>query len=217
MNLKYEKIQDELQKKNFTKDQIEIVINTLKFLSEEQNKKTSETLRNKSKCGLKVGRPKFNKPLFFKQICIFQELGYIDLFTATKMLNISKSTFFKYKLKENITNNDLKSKMYIKPNEKQIELYNKYSKTFIDQWCYLNRVKLKKNLLEDFKTECKLAIYLKLPRFNDSFERFCKNTCYEVYEEFSYKNSDLYKEHFTDFDDRKNHNIMYNNYKKGSN
>lgn len=206
--MNYEVVKNELLKKGFSNEQVLKVLETLKKLKEERNRRVAETLRTKKSLGLKVGRPGFKKPTFFKLICIFQELGYIDLKTITKMLNIAKSTYLKYKALEHITNQDLKSNLFKKPSEHQIELYNNFAEKYINNWLKRNRFKIRGNLIEDLKSEIKVSIYLRLPRFNDDFGTFCRNICYEVFEDFRYKNSR--KEVPLDYEDGNNKKLIYN-------
>jgi hypothetical protein len=180
-NINYETLKENLNKKGFNENQVNKIMEVLKELKYAKNMQVSQTLKERANNGLTCGRPAFKKPVFFKILCIYQQLGYIDVKVICNILNIAPTTFFKYARLENIQTEDLKNNMYKKASQKQIQQYLKSADKFVTKWLNRNKVHIKGNQVLDLKNDCLLSIFLKLPTFKENFEDFCYKVCRDTY------------------------------------
>lgn len=180
-NIKQYLLEYKLKESGFSENDVHKIIEIIKQLRCERNRKTSNTLREKAANGLKCGRPSFNKPHFFRLLCIYFKLGYIDIKEICNMFKIGRTTFFKYMRLEDISIDEIKNNGYKKPNKKQIDLFSEKAETIVNNWILKNKIKFQKDKIVDLKNDCLLSIFLKLPTFNYDFDDFCFKICYETY------------------------------------
>lgn len=182
--LRIELLKNKLGEKSFNKEEIDTIVEILEYCWSERNKKVSDTLKKRAECGLSCGRPKFTPPHFFRILCIYYELGYLELQAVCKMLSIGKSTFFRYLKEQNITTKDLKDSRYKKASDKQNEIYEKDAISSVDKWLRKNSIKFPKEVFNLLRTDCLTTMYLRLPNFYTDFQQFANECCFDTYNEF---------------------------------
>lgn len=180
-DINYETFKEKLGDKGFNQNDIDKIIDVLKDLRYRKNRKVSQTLKERANNGLVCGRPTFKKPVFFKMLCIYHQLGYIETKAICNIFNIAPTTFYKYERLENIQAKDLKNNMYKKASDKQMNHYLKSADLFVTKWINKNRPHIGKDKVLDLKNDCLLSIFLKLPTFKENFEDFCYKACKGTY------------------------------------
>lgn len=180
-DINYETFKEKLGNKGFNQNDIDKIIDVLKDLRYRKNRKVSQTLKEKANNGLLCGRPKFNKPIFFRAICIYHQLGYFDINAIVRVFNISRSTFYKYERLENITCEELKNNNFRQPSQKQIDLYLRSAEKNVIKWIRKNKPPMARNHFDDLKNDCLVSIFLKLPTYDYGFDTFCNRTCRDTY------------------------------------
>ena len=180
-DINYETFKEKLVYKGFNQNDIDKIIDVLKDLRYRKNRKVSQTLKERTDNGLACGRPKFNKPIFFRAICIYHQLGYFDINAIVRVFNISRSTFYKYERLENITGEELKNNNFRQPSQKQIDLYLRSAEKNVIKWIRKNHPPMARNNFDDLKNDCLVSIFLKLPTYNDGFDTFCNKACRDTY------------------------------------
>lgn len=180
-DINYETFKEKLVYKGFNQNDIDKIIDVLKDLRYRKNRKVSQTLKERTDNGLACGRPKFNKPIFFRAICIYHQLGYFDINAIVRVFNISRSTFYKYERLENITGEELKNNNFRQPSQKQIDLYLRSAEKNVIKWIRNNRPPMARNHFDDLKNDCLVSIFLKLPTYDYGFDTFCNKACRDTY------------------------------------
>lgn len=180
-DINYETFKEKLGYKGFNQNDIDKIIDVLKDLRYIKNRKVSQTLKERTDNGLLCGRPKFNKPIFFRAICIYHQLGYFDINAIVRVFNISRSTFYKYERLENITGEELKNNNFRQPSQKQIDLYLRSAEKNVIKWTRKNRPPMARNHFDDLKNDCLVSIFLKLPTYDYGFDTFCNKACRDTY------------------------------------
>lgn len=180
-DINYETFKEKLVYKGFNQNDIDKIIDVLKDLRYRKNRKVSQTLKERTDNGLACGRPKFNKPIFFRAICIYHQLGYFDINAIVRVFNISRSTFYKYERLENITGEELKNNNFRQPSRKQIDLYLRSAEGNVIKWIIKNRPPMARNHFDDLKNDCLVSIFLKLPTYDYGFDTFCNRACRDTY------------------------------------
>lgn len=180
IDISYKELRESL-KKHMTEKDIETVIDVISELKYKKNRKTALTLKERADNGLMCGRPKFNKPTFFRAICIFHQLGYFDVDAIVKVFNICKNTFYKYERLENISSTELKNSKFKQPSQKQISLYTQSAERYVKKWIIKNKPPMAKNHFDDLKNDCLVSILLKLPMYDCDFGSFCYKACKDTY------------------------------------
>lgn len=165
-DINYETFKEKLGYKGFNQNDIDKIIDVLKDLRYRKNRKVSQTLKERTDNGLACGRPKFNKPIFFRAICIYHQLGYFDINAIVRVFNVSRSTFYKYERLENITGEELKNNNFRQPSQKQIDLYLRSAEKNVIKWIRKNRPPMARNHFDDLKNDCLVSIFLKLPTYD---------------------------------------------------
>lgn len=180
-DINYETFKEKLGYKGFNQNDIDKIIDVLKDLRYRKNRKVSQTLKERTDNGLACGRPKFNKPIFFRAICIYHQLGYFDINAIVRVFNVSRSTFYKYERLENITGEELKNNNFRQPSQKQIDLYLRSAEKNVIKWIRKNRPSMARNHFDDLKNDCLVSIFLKLPTYDYGFDTFCNKACRDTY------------------------------------
>lgn len=180
-DINYETFKEKLGYKGFNQNDIDKIIDVLKDLRYRKNRKVSQTLKERTDNGLACGRPKFNKPIFFREICIYHQLGYFDINAIVRVFNVSRSTFYKYERLENITGEELKNNNFRQPSQKQIDLYLRSAEKNVIKWIRKNRPPMARNHFDDLKNDCLVSIFLKLPTYDYGFDTFCNKACRDTY------------------------------------
>lgn len=180
-DINYETFKEKLGYKGFNQNDIDKIIDVLKDLRYRKNRKVSQTLKERTDNGLACGRPKFNKPIFFRAICIYHQLGYFDINAIVRVFNVSRSTFYKYERLENITGEELKNNNFRQPSQKQIDLYLRSAEKNVIKWIRKNRPPMARNHFDDLKNDCLVSIFLKLPTYDYGFDTFCNKACRDTY------------------------------------
>lgn len=180
-DINYETFKEKLGYKGFNQNDIDKIIDVLKDLRYRKNRKVSQTLKERTDNGLLCGRPQFNKPIFFRAICIYHQLGYFDINAIVRVFNISRSTFYKYERLENITCEELKNNNFRQPSQKQIDLYLRSAEKNVIEWIRKNKPPMARNHFDDLKNDCLVSILLKLPTYDFGFNTFCNRACRDTY------------------------------------
>ena len=180
-DINYETFKEKLGYKGFNQNDIDKIIDVLKDLRYRKNRKVSQTLKERTDNGLACGRPKFNKPILFRAICIYHQLGYFDINAIVRVFNVSRSTFYKYERLENITGEELKNNNFRQPSQKQIDLYLRSAEKNVIKWISKPRPPMARNHFDDLKNDCLVSIFLKLPTYDYGFDTFCNKACRDTY------------------------------------
>lgn len=181
LDVSYRELRQCLAERNIQEKDIEVVIDVISQLKYDKARKTAQTLKERADNGLVCGRPKFNKPIFFRAICIYHQLGYFDINAIVRVFNISRSTFYKYERLENITGEELKNNSFRQPSQRQIDLYLRSAEKNVIEWIRKNKPSIARNRLDDLKNDCLVSIFLKLPTYDYGFDIFCNRACRDTY------------------------------------
>lgn len=180
--MNYYILKKQLEDAGFNKSDINKIERISQFNKLSQIKKTKQTFEARKMAGLLIGRPAYKPTKLFKIITTFQTLGFIGIDMALFILDMKKSTFYKYKRLVG-TDEESYEKFYKEPTDAQVNFYKNRINKYADDFIQRTSKNLKIHDKEDLKSNIKIMTFLKISNLESpetQFKRMVNESGYEA-------------------------------------